>query len=260
MSALEAVETYYRLFGARGVVLALKARALNKAVEIAVSVRGIQHPVHLRLRTSDVSVFRQVLVTREYESPFRLSPRVIIDAGANIGLTSVFYANQYPESSIVAIEPEASNFQMLRKNTAPYKNVRAIHAALWKDNREIDLMDPNSGHYGFRTLEQQKTELASGDNESVQGMTLDRIMADLKIGHVDILKLDIEGSEKEVFETSAGWIDEVETIVVELHDQFRVGCARSLYLAAKDFGLEWRNGETIFLARKHPPQKSDETC
>lgn len=250
MSALEAVETYYRLFGVRGVMLAAKARSLHGSIETAVLVPGIKHPVYLRLRTSDVSVFRQVLVTREYDCQFSLSPRTIIDAGANIGLTSVFYANKYPEATIIAIEPESSNFQMLKKNIVPYKNVTAVQAAVWKHNGEISLVDPNSGHHGFRTVEMQGISICREDHQLVIGMTLDKIMTDFNLNRVDILKLDIEGSEKEVFENSTAWIDKVGVVIVEFHDQLRAGCARSVYLATKDFDLEWRNGETVFIARR----------
>jgi FkbM family methyltransferase len=250
MSALEGVETYFRLFGAHGVVLAAKARYLRRSIEVAVLVPDIKHPVHLRLRTSDVSVFRQVFITREYDSPFCLSPRIIVDAGANIGLTSVFYANRYPSATIIALEPESSNYRMLKTNTAPYANITAIRAALWKHNGEISLVDPDLRHYGFQTVETREIGTERKGKEIVPAMTLDTVMADLNIESIDILKMDIEGSEKDVFENSTAWIDRVETIVVEFHDQFRSGCARSVYLAAKDFEFERRRGETVFLAKR----------
>ena len=250
MSILQGVDTYFRLFGVSGVLWAAKARLLRRPIEIAAVAPDTKHPVHLRLTTSDISVFRQVLVTREYDSPFHFSPRTIIDAGANIGLTSVFYANRYPNATIIAIEPESTNFKMLKKNTAPYSNITAIRAALWKHNGEINLVDPDARDYGYQTLETPEIAPGYKGREIVPAMTLDRIMADLNIQRVDILKMDIEGSEKGVFENSTAWIDRVETIAVEFHDQFRVGCARSVYMAAKDFDCESHRGETVFLARR----------
>jgi FkbM family methyltransferase len=247
MSAIQGFETYYHLFGFRGLLLAAKARCRRSTCEIAVPVPGIEHPVYLRLRTTDVSVFRQVLVTKEYDSPFFSTPKTIIDAGANIGLTSVFYANKYPGARIIAIEPESSNFRMLQRNTAAYSNVTALQAALWKENCEISLVDPSSRKDGFRTVENDN--FASKSDGRVRAMTLDRIMADFNIERIDILKLDIEGSEKEVFEHSAPWIGSVGTIIIEFHDQFRTGCARSVYTAAKEFHFEWRKGETVYLTR-----------
>ncbi len=250
MSALEAVNTYYGLFGLRGVALAAAARLRDARDEIAARAPGLKLPVHLRLRTSDVSVFRQVLITREYDWEFSKTPRVIIDAGANIGLTSVFYANKYPEATIVAIEPEPSNFQMLEKNIEPYPNVTAVHAALWKANEEISLIDPGLGCYGFRTIGASDLVASPDGQRRVRGLTVDEVMKTHGLEFVDLLKIDIESSEKEVFEGATGWIERVGVIVVELHDQLRSGCARSVYLAAKDFEFEWRKGETVFLAKR----------
>ena len=249
MSILDGLQNYYDLLGARGVLLATKARLLNRSIETDFVSPNLKYPVHLRVRTSDVSVFRQVLVTREYDCDFAIRPLTIIDAGANIGLTSVFYANKYPNATIIAIEPEASNFHMLEKNTAPYPNIHSIKAALWKDNTQVKLVDPNLGHYGFQTMEASDGN-ASEEMPSVPGVTLDKILTEFNLGSVDILKVDIEGSEKEIFENCCSWIDKVKVIVVELHDHLKSGCSDSVYRAVKAFDLEWRKGETIFFAKK----------
>lgn len=250
MSVAEAVSGYYRLFGLRGVLLAARARLFRQQSEVAATVSCAKYPVYLRLRTSDISVFRQVLLMREYDAEFSKSPRVIIDAGANIGLTSVFYANKYPQATILAIEPESSNFEILKRNTEAYPNITAIHAALWKGSGQISVIDPGHGHYGFRTVDVTDGTREASDCNYVQSLTVDNLIADYNLKFIDILKIDIEASEKEVFDNSATWIDCVGVVVVELHDHLRVGCARSVYLSTRDFELEWRKGETVFLARK----------
>lgn len=249
MSALQAIRSYYSLFGSYGVLLAAKARLLQTSIEAIVSVPGIKHPVHLRLRTTDVSTLWQVLVIAEYDCEFSKSPRVIVDAGANIGLTSVFYANKYPEAKIVAIEPESSNFEILKKNTESYANVAPVHRALWKENKELSVIDRGLGHYGFQTVDRPVSD--SGDRRGrVLGITPDKLMADYDLKYIDIMKLDIEGAEVEVFQNPSSWIDRVGVIVIELHDRLRTGCSRSVYLAAKDFEFESRKGETLFLMKK----------
>src|SRR5713101_7274505 len=206
MSIREGLRSYYGLFGFHGLFCVAKARLLQKPIEAMVSVPGIKHPVSVRLRTSDVTVFNQVLVLAEYDCDFLKTPKVIDDAGANVGLTSVFYANKYPTARIFAIEPESSNFEMLKKNTAPYSNIVLVHAGLWKCNKELSLVDPGIGKYGFQTLD--KLELDRTESrESVPGITVDRLMADHAIDHIDILKVDIEGAEREVFEDASSWID-----------------------------------------------------
>lgn len=240
---------YYSLLGFRGTLLTAKARLLRRRVEVLVAVPGFRYPVHLRLRTTDVFSFHQVLVVGEYDCEFSKPPRVIVDAGANIGVASLLYANKYPEAKIVAIEPEFSNFEMLKKNTAPYSNVIPVHSALWRRNDRISLIDPGLGYWGFQTIDEAERDIAKS-SEKVSAITVDKLMADYRIDYIDILKLDIEGSEKEVFESPSLWIDRVGVIVVELHDRFRTGCSRAVYLATQNFEFEWRKGETVFLARR----------
>jgi FkbM family methyltransferase len=248
MDIRKAIKSYYAMFGYYGVYLAAKSRLLKEFPEVQVLLPGYKEPVHLRLRTSDTSTFWQVLVTEEYDSSYIKVPEVIVDAGANIGLTSVFYANKYPNAKIVAIEPESSNYAMLVKNTASYPNIRHIHAALWKANRYLDVVDPHLGHFGFQTVETRID--AAGECERVPAITLTQLMSDHHISYIDILKIDIEGAELEVFETASDWIDRVGVIIIELHERTKPGCERSVRSATKDFESEWRKGESIFLARK----------
>ncbi len=257
MSALDAIQTYYQLFGARGVMAVAKARFLHETTEAPIAVPGLEHPVYLRLRTTDVSVFRQVFVTREYDSEFSMPPRVIVDAGANIGLTSLFYLSKYPEAMIIAIEPESSNFRMLTKNIEPYPNIVAIQAALWKENGSITLVDPGFGNYGFQTLE-GVGPIDLSCQRPTRALTLDSLMSDLHLDSIDILKVDIEGSEKEVFATSTAWIDRVGVIVVELHDHLREGCTNTVLSATRRFGRQWRVGETVFFAHNDEPTKTQQ--
>lgn len=229
-------------------MLAAKGRMLNQLPEITVIPEGLGHPVRLRLRTSDMGVFRQVLVAGEYECNLSKSPRVIVDAGANIGLASIFYATRYPQARVIAIEPEKSNYALLEKNARAFPNLVPVRGALWNADTEISLIDPGLGHYGFQTAAAGSPD----SRESVQkvpGMTIEKVMRDYSIDYIDILKVDIEGSEKELFENSSSWIDSVGVIAIELHDRIRDGCSRSLYSAASGFTHGFSRGETTFLFR-----------
>ena len=245
MSIIDGVQSHYNLFGLQGLFLVAKARLLKRQLEIAVETQGISHPLYLRLRTSDVALFEEIIVNKEYEfEPIR-EPSVLVDAGANIGLTSVYFANKFPRSKIIAIEPETGNFEMLCKNAARYPNIVPVQAALWKSDTLVDLKDPGSGAWGFRADE--RTSDAS--SSAVRGVTVDTLMREHQLTHIDVLKIDIEGSEKEVFETCAPWIDQVDAIIIELHDRWKSGCSQSVYGATKDFSDTHTRGETTFLFR-----------
>ena len=128
---------YNRTLGFQG-VLAVSANLVSGYPKhVAVTTTGIRHPLFLRLRSSDARVYEDVIVGREYDyatSP----PRTIVDVGANCGITSVFYANLYPEATIVALEPEASNFAALVRNTSAYRNVIPVQAALWHADGQVE--------------------------------------------------------------------------------------------------------------------------
>jgi FkbM family methyltransferase len=249
MSLLVGPYMYYSLFGRRGLMLGAKARLLRKPIEVAVAISGIEHPVFLRLRTTDVALCRDILINAQYSCQLSRVPRAIVDAGANVGLTSIFYANRYPETRIVAIEPEASNYEMLRKNVASYSNITPIQAALWREHKHLRISDAGLGKHAFQIQEARESG-GETSGSSVQGVTLDELMAGLDIPYVDLLKVDIEGAEKEVFENSAAWIERVGVVAVELHDHIREGCRESVHGAAKHFELEWQQGETTYFARE----------
>jgi FkbM family methyltransferase len=223
------------------------ARVLRKPLEIVVNSCATRHPVHLRLRTSDVSVFEEIILNGEYSFAPPTAPRVIVDAGANIGLTSVYFANRFPHAKIIALEPEQANFRMLRKNARYYENIHPVEAALWKENTSLSLSDPGAGSWGFQTHERTDQNAAS---PLVDAVTLDRLMHLHQCEHIDVLKIDIEGSEKEIFESCEPWIGKVGMIMVELHDRYKSGCSRSVYAATRDFDVEWCRGETTFFARR----------
>lgn len=246
MSILDGARSYYRLFGPYGVYLVARARLSSNPMEVAVTYESILQPVHLRLRTTDVSLFEEIIVNAEYEFESDRRPAVIVDAGANIGLTSVYFANRYPGAKIIAIEPELSNYSMLAKNAAPYPNVVPVQAALWKADTPVNLSNPGGGNWSFRTCENMG---GAGQGSEVRGLRVDTLMREQELDYIDVLKMDIEGSEKEVFEECASWIDHVGVVIVELHDRWKSGCSRNVYAATKDFSINWTRGETTFFFR-----------
>ena len=239
---------YYSLFGAGGLFLGAKARILRRQIEVSVKHAALLHPLYLRLRTTDVASCREILIRGQYECHLDRTPRVIVDGGANIGLAAVFYANRYPGARIIALEPESSNYTMLRKNVAPYPNVSAVQAALWSSNTEVDLIDLDARHTTFQTRE---TAVASKRALArVKAITIDRLIRDFDIDWIDLLKIDIEGAEKDVFEFPERWISRVGVVAVELHDYIRPGSTETVRAATRDFSLMWQHGETSYWARK----------
>jgi FkbM family methyltransferase len=248
MNVLYGPRMYYSLFGVRGLVTGARARLSPAPIIMAVAVRRLAHPVYLRARTTDVALCREIFLDGLYEAEFCEAPRVIVDAGANIGLSSVFYADEFPEARIIAIEPEASNYEMLLKNIAPYPGITPVHAALWKGNGVLNLCDTGAGNTTFQVSDAGDPGWTCGAGR-VPAMTLKKIMTDYDLDRIDLLKIDVEGAEKEIFEHSSGWIDRVGLIAVELHDWIRSGISESVRRATMEFQYDWQRGDVTYLAR-----------
>ncbi len=238
---LKKVRHYHSALGWAGVGAFLWAKFTRSRPLYKVTAPGMEHPVFIRIGSTDLSVFKQVLVECHYDFKVPQAPKVIIDGGANIGLSAVYFANRYPDALIVAVEPEESNFRVLEKNVAPYSKIRPLKAAIWKENTSIQLVNPEGGNHGFQTVE--KTTAAPV--AKVEAQTVDGIMRGAGVDHVDILKLDIEGAELEVLQHSAGWMDKVGVVMVELHEHLRKGCEEAFRTATQDFVDEQHLGETV---------------
>ena len=110
--------------------------------------------IKVRKNTSDIYVVYQVLQNQAYNCVHTLHEvNTIIDAGANIGCASVFFAKCYPNAKIYALEPEKSNYKLLVKNTSKYPNVIPINAGLWGTDGVLNVIDDNSGNWGFKVSE-----------------------------------------------------------------------------------------------------------
>jgi FkbM family methyltransferase len=205
-------------------------------------------PIYVRNGTTDVLLYKSIIENAEYDFVAEKEPKIIIDAGANIGLASVFFANKYPNAKIIAIEPEEFNFEILEKNTEPYSNIYAVKAALWNSICELDLFG-GYDDWGFR-LEMDKKESRMQKQHLTKTVTIEKIMEDFNIDKIDILKIDIEGSEKEVFNSSSAWIDKVNSIIVELHESIKKGCNKAFYKISKKYNSICKYGEYIYITKQ----------
>lgn len=221
-------------------------------------IEGLAHPLWFRPNTTDSRSLKNVFADREYAINFTDEPKLIIDAGANVGYASVFFADRYPNAKVLAIEPESANFALLNRNAAPYENIVPIHAALWHCQERIAISDPGKGAWAFRT---SALSHARETVEHVQGVTVQQIIEEHDVSQIDLLKIDIEGAEKQVFEHSCNWIERVQMIVVELHDRFAPGCTTAFFAATNNgFPVRWQQGENACVARKGVSQEKLPAC
>ena len=201
--------------------------------------------VYVRLGTTDVSAFEHVFVNNEYGFSLTQEPLVIIDAGANVGMSAVYFSLKYPNAKIIAIEPELGNFHVLKKNAEMFPGIVPVNAALWNRNSFVSIEFTAGGSWGTRVSDRQ-----TPSSVFVRAVKLSTLLRELSIGQIDLLKIDVEGAECEIFEDAPHWIAHVKVICAELHDRFRPGCSRAFEIATSGFSTRWRRGELTCVARE----------
>ena len=197
-----------------------------------VRVPGLPHPISLRAGTADVDMFQQVFLQHEYDFPAGEAPSLIVDGGANIGMASLFFAVRYPQARIIAIEPEAANARLLRQNTALFPQIEVVQAALWSEPGELTLENPEASSSSFRV---QAAGSAAPPGAAIRAVTLPELLAEAPPDARVLVKLDVEGAEKEIFSADTDWLQRVSILVVELHDRFKPGCGEALEAAVAPF-------------------------
>jgi FkbM family methyltransferase len=250
MVSVRQMRMYRRTVGISGFVRAMNAKFTKKTGYCSVRQPHYQHPFRLRVPSSDVDTYEEIFINRKYDFVLEKEPKVIVDAGANIGLASIYFANKCPGAKILAIEPEISNFELLKENVRPYPQVIPIHAALWNKSEEVLLTDPGLGKWGFMT--EHRTEIGNQSRVArhpVMAVTINDLLDNYGLKSIDILKIDIEGSEREVFGDSASWIERVDSIIIELHERLKIGSNRSFYCGSNGFQREWQHGDNVHLSR-----------
>jgi FkbM family methyltransferase len=241
VSSLARLRQLRRAMPLRDAVKATYASASKP--EIRVFLGSIKRHVWLRTASMDLKCLEKVFIDAEYRPPFTIEPQLIVDAGANSGLSTLYFAGRYPRARIIAIEPEPSNFEVLRRNCTGLPNVIVLQAALWPLNGSLNLENLTAG---TRMSAITSSNLGGA---VVKAITIADILEGTRHEQIDFLNLDIDGSEFTLFSNGAErWIDRVGTMAVKLHDRSHPGCAKAFYslLASKNFSQEIQ-GERVFV-------------
>jgi FkbM family methyltransferase len=182
--------------------------------------------VAIRIDGSDLSTFKQVFQDLEYDlaklgrAADRVRARydsilaagqtpVIIDAGANVGAASRWFAKKFPRAAIVAIEPEPGNAAILRQNVASHSNIAVIEAAIASQPGMIAIAASSTGW---------DVQTERSESGGIRAVTIPETLAQVPGGIPFIAKIDIEGFESDLFAENLDWIDAMAMLVIEPHD------------------------------------------
>lgn len=196
----------------------------------------------IRKGTTDFKVFEQIFLFREYDFDFGKNINLIIDCGANVGYATLFFKARYPDSKIIAIEPEIFNFNVLKRNVADLNNVICLNKAIWFRNCKMAIENKNANNWSFAFVPDSEGEITT--------ITIQELLIEYSLKKIDILKIDIEGAEFDIFTASSlDWLDHVSILIIETHDHIKQGASKAVFNALKDFSYKhYRLGENdIFI-------------
>jgi FkbM family methyltransferase len=208
---------------------------------------GYRIPLYYRPGSSDADVIRQVFVQREYECIGQLrGVRTIIDCGANIGCTAFYLLHRYPNARLIAIEPDSANMEVCRKNLAPFKDkVTFLQAGIWSRSAPLKVL--RGDYRDGREWSFQVTACAPNESPDVSGITIEKAIAALGGDWVDILKIDIEAAEGEVFSGSVNWLARVGAVAIEIHGNDCANVVHKAFDATGQWQISRRGELTRFL-------------
>jgi FkbM family methyltransferase len=204
------LNSYIKAFGFRQGLAAFSATYLHRRPVFPVPL-GTRN-VWLRDDPSDRFVFRQIFIDRDYDTrgwrqdtwlrtryeAILAAGRVpmIIDAGANIGLSSVWFSEEFPQARIYAVEPNGENFSLLIRN-AIGRQITPLAGAVWDDVAQLRIANPDAASDAFRVVE------GEGDLRAYSVIEICRME---RRGDLFIVKVDIEGGESGLFRSNTDWM------------------------------------------------------
>ncbi len=219
-------------------------------IEMA-NITGIPLPFAFRKGSQgDLTIIKSIFEKQEYNLPVKnFYPKLILDCGGNIGCSAVYFANKYPGAQIYCLEPQADNFKLLKYNTMFYEKVHPMNTALWDKETFIKVEDKGFGLAGFMTFETD-----SSDSDALKTTTVSKLLEQSGFDEIDLLKIDIEGAEKEVFgaEDIHDWLSKVKILTIELHDRMKRGCSYEVFKAISKYKwfFAFRGENLIFIREK----------
>jgi FkbM family methyltransferase len=169
-------------------------------------------------RGADAFVHSEVFEHQYYHLLLTVPPTTVLDLGANIGLSAVYFGRLFPAAKLACVEPASDNLRILRRNLELNSVRGTVFAAA------VDVADGTVGieldanDYGHRTVPPGR--LKSGKHEQVAAMSVPTLRRQLGWDRIGLLKVDIEGHERILFANDCGWLADVDAMCIECHDGF----------------------------------------
>ncbi|HRO47097.1 FkbM family methyltransferase [Agriterribacter sp.] len=177
-------------------------------------LNGKRKTIFLRTYTGDIEIFYEVFWKKVYHLPrqYKLKPEIVVDLGANTGMASLFFSVYYSTPGIYSVEADKHNVDILLSNLSAEVSagsVNVMHAAIYNEDTTVYMQVKEKAYN--TAIAREVTGMP------VRAICMDTLYAMFKLDKIDLLKIDIEGSEEALFSENTGWLDKVNMIVMEIH-------------------------------------------
>jgi FkbM family methyltransferase len=219
-------------------------------------LKNAEFPLLMRTHTSDRQVLSQIFIEEEY-APISLSrPRMILDLGANVGYSSAFFLSAYSTARVLAVEPAPDNYGMCCRNLEPFgERSRVLLGAAWPECAKLVLQRGTfrDGREWTTQVKRPNATEASAASAEIDGYDIPTLIGLCEAQEIDLLKIDIERSEIELFSRNTrSWLPKVRNLCIELHGQ---DCEEVFFsaLSGYSYDLTHSGGLTVCLnlRRRH---------
>jgi len=194
--------------------------------------------VSLRPGTQDDGLARDVFFKSHHLPPAELVAEqieVVLDLGANVGLTMAHMAALLPEARIVGVELDEQNMLLARRNVAPWgRRCEVVHGAVWTEDGTIAYDREAGQEQSFHVSAERpagrnapsagadEPAPTGGETSSAPAISLNTLLERMSVPRVDYVKMDIEGAEMQVLKEHTEWAERVRSIKVEVHAPYTV--------------------------------------
>ncbi|MBD2459671.1 FkbM family methyltransferase [Oscillatoria sp. FACHB-1407] len=219
-----------------------------KTVELKLYDRNIQLP----LSPAYEGMLKGILLDQEYflKDVLPFEPRRIIDLGANIGLGALSLSCQFPQAELICVEPDPRNKPLLTQTLAVnHVPAKVFDCAIGANSGQLKLRfgdDPTCSALESSPMHQLDQTVV------VEVKTIPEILREIGWSEIDLLKIDIEGSEDDLLSQNNEWLKNVKAIILEIHPNTTPEKIQS-YLQPYNFHLKrHREGrEPVYIALRY---------
>ena len=190
-------------------------------MKIPVDIAG--HPLQFECFDTELSAILSATILRGITYPIVdvvQDVRVVLDIGANVGASALWFSYMYPDATVFAFEPGATPYRLLERNTRDRPNVKRFPFGLFSHDTEVRLrgaaLDWAEATVGT-TARIQHDDASQG--ELVRLRSIAGWLAEENVSSVDVLKVDTEGCEVPILASIADRLGDIPLVHVEYHSE-----------------------------------------